>query len=148
MSNFDIPILGEGLPVQDRFDREYGGVHNRESTARGDIQDSELLDIERVYKALGQKNGQRRELDAFEREIKERFHEIGFAVDVAWFEFAIDGVKQEGCFMPEISIVGRVEKTEFDHDQKVAEVTRNILELPGEGGVIKSEGLGLLGGDS
>lgn len=143
----NIPILGQNQPAPDRFDKEYGGVHHREETARGDLLDSEILAIEKAYEALGKKNGQRRDIAAFEREIKDRFFDIGFAVDVAWYEFAVDGVKQEGCYMPEISIVGRVDKTAFDHDQKVAEVTRNVLELPGEGGVIKSGGPTLQHGD-
>lgn len=135
----NVPILGQNTPKPDRFEREYGAVHNRDGVARGDIQDSEYLEIEAVWKALKKRVGQHRNYDAFDREIKDRFFKIGWAVDVIWAEYAIDGVKQDG-YQPKIEIVGRVQKTTFDHDQKVHEITSNLLELPGQekGQVLKA----------
>lgn len=143
MSN--VPILGQNGP--DRFDREYGTVHNRDETARGDIQDSEILQLEQITTKLMDRYKTRSfTLDEFEREAKDRFHDAGFAIEVAWHKFAANGKQVDGGLAPDITIVGRVEKTAFDHDQKVHEVTRNILDLDQPTGVIKSEATGLSGG--
>ncbi|GAA1979018.1 hypothetical protein [Kitasatospora viridis] len=139
-----IPILGHNsqnaTPGPDRFDREYGGVHNRDGLARGDILDSEIEEIGKVFEWLEKRAGQRRDIDSFQREVKDQFHKIGFAVDVQWYTFAIDGHEVEGAVMPSIEIIGRVDKTVFDHDKKVHEVTNNFLELRGQDkGVVKSD---------
>lgn len=134
----NIPILGQTTPAPDRFDKKFGAVHNRDGVARGDIHDSEIAEIGQLLEFFGQRAGQRRDYDAFQREIEERFHTIGWAVDVSWNEFALDGAKIEGALSPMIEIVGRVDRTTFDHDQKVHEVTRDILDLK-EGGIIKSD---------
>lgn len=135
----NVPIIGQSQPQQDRFDRKYGGVHDRAGLARGDIQDSEILELEHLLDFFSQRSGQRRDYDAFQREIEDRFHAIGWAVDVIWAEYAIDGVKQEG-YQPLIEVVGRVDRTPFDHDRKVHEITRNLLELPNQekGEVLKA----------
>jgi hypothetical protein len=74
------------------------------------------------------------EYDSFQREIKERFYEIGFIVDVVWYETNMAEVK-----MPEIVIKGRTEnKFVFDRDRQVHEVTNDVLDL-GTGGVIKAD---------
>jgi hypothetical protein len=74
----------------------------------------------------------------FEREIREAFAEAGFTVHVNWHKFAIGCQEQEGA-MPEVTITGRTEKHVFDKDRQVHEVTSNILGLPGEDGVIKTD---------
>jgi hypothetical protein len=45
--------------------------------------------------------------------------------------------------MPEVTITDRCERKPFDHDQMVHEVTHNILGLPGQEGVIKTNTPGM-----
>ncbi|WP_428957830.1 hypothetical protein [Streptomyces sp. cg35] len=137
MSN--IPIIGQSQP--DRFDREYGTVHQRSELAQGDIHDTEILAAEPVLKALMKKYETRSfKLEEFEREAKDRFHDLGFAIDVRWHPFTKNGEAVEGALAPSIELVGRVDRGAFDHDRKVHEVTRNVLELDQAPGVIKSDG--------
>jgi hypothetical protein len=111
-----------------------------------DIADSEILGIERTLLAL-QQRAQDKSLNftSFEREIRERFEDLGFVVTVSWFEFGREG--QVGAVpnaaMPEITIVDRCERKPFDHDRQVHEVTHNILNLPGQSGVIKTNTTGM-----
>jgi hypothetical protein len=74
----------------------------------------------------------------FDREIREAFAEIGFTVEVNWHEFAVGGQKQDGA-MPEVTVTGRTERHIYDKDRQVHEVTNNILGIPGEDGVIKTD---------
>lgn len=135
-----IPILGQNSPQPDRFDREYGGAHNREEVANGDIHDSEILALQGVVQALSAKYQMRAfSVTEFEKEAKDRCYDLGFIVDVTWHPFLANGVPSDGL-APDITVVGRVEKTVFDHDRKVHEVTNNLLGIPGEGGVIKADG--------
>lgn len=140
MSN--IPILGQGNgQPSDRFTREYGDVHARTETSRGDLLDSEVLQLESILNTLMTKYETRSfTLPEFEQEAKDRFFDAGFAIDVIWHEFTANGKKVDGGLAPSITIVGRVEKEEFDHDRKVHEVTRNILELDEPEGVITADG--------
>jgi hypothetical protein len=76
----------------------------------------------------------------FEREIRERFAEIGFVVHVNWHGYSVGGQVQAGSAMPEVTITGRTDpKFAFDPDRQVHEVTANILEIPGQEGVIKTD---------
>jgi hypothetical protein len=136
-----LPILGQGTSPPDRFDREFGGAYNRSELAQGDLQDSEYLVGEAIVKSLMEKYETRSFTFAeFEREAKDRFYDAGFVVDVTWHRFKKNGVLVPDGRAPQIDIVGRAEPTTFDHDRKVHEVTSNILDLPGESGVIKSSG--------
>jgi hypothetical protein len=75
----------------------------------------------------------------FEREIRDRFARLGFTVDVNWYRFSVDGVEQDGA-MPEITLTGRTDgKFQFDPDRQVHEAVRNVLDLPGEEGWIKTD---------
>lgn len=76
----------------------------------------------------------------FEREIRERFAGIGFAVEVNWYGFSRGGQVQDGA-MPEVTVTGRTDtKHVFDPDRQVHEVTNNVLGLPSEdAGVIKTD---------
>lgn len=117
MSN--IPILGQTQPNHEGL------------TSRVEIHDSEVIEIERIVKILNDKaHSGRLDYDAFQREIKDRFHTLGFIVDVKWYTTNVDGV-----LVPEIDIQDRTERRQFDHDRQVHEVTNDLLEL-GEGGVI------------
>lgn len=103
-------------------------------TKGADVLDSEILEIEKVLNTLkARSRGQMRNYDDFQREIKERFAEIGFVVDVVWYETNLAEVK-----MPEIVIKGRTEAKAFDRDKMVHEVTSDILGT-GQGGVIKTD---------
>jgi hypothetical protein len=108
-----------------------------------DLYDHEIIAIDDVLKTLNAK-AQAKSLNftAFEREIKDRFAEIGLVVSVDWNEFAMAGsnVPVPNAAMPTITPIGRTEsRFVFDRDRQVHEVTSNILEIPGEGGVIKAD---------
>jgi hypothetical protein len=106
-----------------------------------ELYDSEVDRIQKVWDTLRDRHQKGlRNFDAVEREIVSRFADEGFIVHVNWFRYEIDGVPQSDAAMPEITIVGRCDpKHQFDHDQQVHEVTRNILEIPGADGVIKTD---------
>lgn len=104
-----------------------------------DLYDTEVLKIESVHLALqARARSKKLNFGDFEAEIKERFAEIGFTVDVNWYRFSIDGKEQENAAMPEITITGRTAPIAFDHDRRVHEAVHNVLELPGEEGWIKT----------
>jgi hypothetical protein len=116
------------------------------TAAYPDIADSEILGIERVLATLNREAADKsHNFEAFEREIRERFQDIGFVVTVSWYEFGRQG--QVGAVpnaaMPEITIVDRCERKPFDHDRQVHEVTNNILGLPGQEGVIRTSTPGM-----
>lgn len=106
-----------------------------------DIYDSEIDKILGVQAKLQERARDRpRNYNDFEREIKERFEDIGFTVAVNWRNYALHGIVQAGSAMPEVEITGRCDpKFVFDPDQQVHEVTSNVLGLPGEEGVIRTD---------
>lgn len=105
-----------------------------------DLYDSEVEQVFAVLARLQDRARYRRHNYAgFEREIGEAFAEIGFTVAVNWHEFSREGQRQEGA-MPEVTVTGRTDPSfEFDKDRMVHEVTRNVLGLPGETGVIRTD---------
>ncbi len=110
-------------------------------TTMPDIYDHEIAQIIEVRQKLEQRASERSfNYGDFEREIKERYAEIGFTVGVNWHEYSVGGRKVEGSAMPEITVTGRTDEAfRFDPDRQVHEVTSNILELPGQSGVIKTD---------
>lgn len=109
-------------------------------TAPLEVLDSEVDEITKVLAVLQDRAKLRaHNYDAFEREIRSRFEDIGFTVDVNWHSYAIGGVVQVGSAMPEITVTGRL--STFDPDRQVWEVTQNILDLPGQekGEIIKTD---------
>jgi hypothetical protein len=106
-----------------------------------DLYDHEVKSIIEVQEALRQRySGQMRSYVSFEQEARERLAEIGFTADISWYEFEVAGQRQEGAALPEITITGRVERpAAFDHDQQVHEATHNLLQIPGEEGVIPTD---------
>ncbi len=138
-TNRRIPILGQNKATPDRIERKYGEVHDRSGLAQGDILDSEIAEIGELLDFFSKRAGQRRDYDAFTREIEDRFHKIGFAVDVSWATFALDGQRIEGALSPMIEVCGRVDRADFDHDQKVHEITNNILDIKDADGIIKAD---------
>lgn len=105
-----------------------------------DVLDSEVEQIFGVMARLQDRARFRKHnYNDFEREIRESFAEIGFTVNVSWYEFESGGAKQEGA-MPEVTVTGRTDPGyAFDPDRQVHEVTSNILDIPGGGGVIKTD---------
>lgn len=104
-----------------------------------DLYDTEVLKIESVHLALqARARSKKLNFNDFEREIKDRFAEIGFEVAVNWYRYSVDGVEQENAAMPEITITGRTAPIAFDPDRRVHEAVHNVLELPGEEGWIKT----------
>lgn len=112
-----------------------------------DVYDHEVIEINKVMDALKARSTGARHLDDFDREIKERFADIGFRVTVNWHTAAgPDNIEIPDLYMPEVTIDGRIApdgdvlkpgEYAFDHDQQVHEVTNDLLEL-GEEGVIKT----------
>lgn len=102
-----------------------------------EVYDTEILQIEKVLEILRVRSErQSRNRGEFDREIKERFHGIGFIVDVKWWHTNLEDVK-----MPEVEITGRVDDkgTGMDHERLRHEITNDVLGL-GQGGVIKTGG--------
>jgi hypothetical protein len=106
-----------------------------------DLYDHEVDAVQKIWDQLRDRHQKTfKNYDQVEREIVGRFAEAGFVVHVGWYRYAIGGQVQESAAMPEVTIVGRCDpKHEFDHDQQVHEVTKNILGLPGQEGVIKTD---------
>jgi hypothetical protein len=111
-----------------------------------DLYDHEVKDILRVQQDLRDRAAAKdHNYESFEREVRYRFAEIGFEVDVNWYRYGIEqpgGTVQEveGAAMPEITITGRIDKGhQFDHDRQVHEAVSNILQLPGQEGWIKTD---------
>lgn len=112
------------------------------------LYDSEILKIEQVLGDLKMRAVSRRNYEDFDREIKEKLAEAGFVATVHWFTAAgPDNVQIPDMLMPEVTIDGRIatdgsilgaDQFTFDHDRQVHEVTRNLLELPDQDGVIKT----------
>ena len=106
-----------------------------------EIYDHEIDEVSKVLATLQQraKEGSRNYGD-FEREIRDRFAEIGFVVSVTWHSYAIGKIVQTGSAMPEVTITSRTDPSfQWDPDRQVHEVTANILEIPGQEGVIKTD---------
>lgn len=128
----NVPIIGQSRPQHPMADQPNApGL-----TINCEVHDSEIIEIERVLERLNatiEGGNKRVDYDAFTREIRERFEDIGFQVAVNWWDSNVAGV-----LIPEIVIRDRTERKPFDYDRQVHEVTNDILEL-GEGGVIKTD---------
>lgn len=98
-----------------------------------DLYDSEIIAIEKVTARLKERSEVPRDMEAFNREIKERFAEIGLVADVVWWYTDVEGV-----YAPDIVFKGRTEAKVFDRDKQVHEVTSDLLGF-NEGGVIKTD---------
>jgi hypothetical protein len=105
-----------------------------------DLYDHEVRAIIDVHMALRERYQERVcSIPSFENEATQRFAEAGFTIAIGWHEYSVGGVRQEGA-LPEITITGRVAPGfQFDQDRQVHEVTSNLLGIPGEDGVIKTD---------
>ena len=91
-----------------------------------------ILLIEKPWRVLQQKSAAANTIDrdAFDREIRERFGEVGIIVDVLWHYS-----KLPGCYIPEVEPYA-LTFDPYDPDRQVRDVTADVLGL-GESGVIK-----------
>lgn len=80
-------------------------------------------------------NFDQRTADKFENEAINRYHEIGFAIDVNWAQ-----VQNNGALInvPEITIMGKLYPEEFDYEK----MTRDVAEgrVDGQKGYIREDG--------
>ncbi len=114
-----------------------------------DLYDSERLAISRVMAALSQHVGTTSEKSAIQREVRDRFSDIGFVARCDFYKDDDDPRPwNERPDMPQITIVGRTEKQgEFDHDRMGHEVRSNILGKNAQGDV-QSKTVGQTGYES
>ena len=98
-----------------------------------EIYDSEVIKIESVLQALRRYANDHgtQDVDAFDRQITNRFNDIGFRVSTNWHN-----TNAEKVYMPEITITGRTDAVSFDREQQRHEIVNDLLER-GEGGTIK-----------
>ena len=103
------------------------------------VYDSEVRQLLELQRALTDRvYGRQLNYNDFEREIREKAAELGFTVNVNWYEFEIDGVKQEGA-MPEVTVTGRTDTAfRWDPDRQVHQAVNDVLGL-GESGWIKTD---------
>lgn len=100
-----------------------------------EMEEIELYDHERkaisdVYARLSENIGANRTLTSFEDEIVTRMGEIGFRVKVLFFEAQRES--GERFIMPQVSVIGRIEKEDedgFDHARQAHEVQTDLLGL-------------------
>lgn len=113
----NVPILGQPRPQQ-------------EQSRAIELYDSDILVVEKVLNIVKERaQSGSRDYDAFDREIKERFHDAGYVVDVKWYSTNVKDV-----YSPDIEIVGRTDRQgAFDHDKMQHEVVEDILELGSKG---------------
>lgn len=106
-----------------------------------DLYDSERIAINNVMAALGEKMGATVEGSAFQREVRDRFAEIGFVVRCdLWKDDDDPRDWDERPWIPSITLVGRTEKQgEFDHERMGHEVRSNILGKNQQGNVQRTQ---------
>lgn len=75
--------------------------------------------------------------DQFAREAKDAFGEIGFVIDVMWSEVTAEGLPGTAA-IPQITVIGRQDRHETDHDRIKHEVQAGLLD--GKKGVIDEHG--------
>lgn len=100
-----------------------------------ELHDSDILEMEKVYRWVVDQQGKRRDMENFRKEVIGRFHEKGFVVNVLTFE-----TDQADVYTFEVEVLRKVEQRAFDYDKQVHEVVNNVLELPDQaGGWIKAD---------
>jgi hypothetical protein len=106
-----------GVPLEPGKDTSQGGTFM--------IYDSELDAIQHVWMEMKSREKTHTDLDAFQREAKERFQNINWDVDVVPFY-----TDQPGVYYFEMIIKGRMQElSEFDHERMKHEVQHNLLGL-------------------
>jgi hypothetical protein len=104
-------------------------------TSQIELYDSDIAAIDRgPLKWATEQQGKAMVLDSFVRGVVGRFEDIGLRSRVNTHESS-----EPGTYVFEIVITGRIEEKAFDYDKMVHEVVHNLLDIPGEGGVIKAD---------
>ena len=145
------------MSVQDHFaqrqaqqsliDRQHTGkVGNAEVDADevmdvDDLYDSEVIEINKLMAEITQNIGRPREGGSLQREVRERFAEIGFVVRCdLWKDDDDPRDWDDKPWWPIITLIGRTEdQGEFDHDRMGHEVRSNILGKNDQGNVQKTQ---------
>lgn len=107
-----------------------------------DLYDSERLAINKVTTEIMSNVNKHRELGSFQREVRERFAEIGFVARCDLYESQHEDhlPKSERTQYPEITLIRRCEPTgEFDHEKMGHEVRSNILGEKGRDSTQKTQ---------
>lgn len=102
-----------------------------ELTSMIDLNDRDILTIEKVAQRLNQKQRQHMDIDAFVREVEGRFADVGFKVGVQVWT-----TDQAGLFAFDIEIQDRLEG-EFDHERMQHEVQNDLLGINGGKSLLK-----------
>lgn len=105
-----------------------------EMTSLVDLNDADILRLEKVLRILNARQGTNVNLEHFRKEALERFGEAGFKVDVKTY-----ATGRPGVYAFDIEIVERLEG-QFDPEQMAHEVQTNLLGI-GQEGVIKGSKL-------
>lgn len=92
-----------------------------------EINDSELIKLERVIKWAQSQQQSRRDIDQFTKDIREKVNAVGFECEVKVFD-----TEDPEVYAFDIEINGRIGGSIFDPDRQVHEVTSNLLDLPGQ----------------
>lgn len=101
----------------------------------GEIHDSDILEMEKVYRWMVDQQHKRRDLEKFRQEVIERFHQVGFVVNVLTYD-----TDQPEVYSFDVEVLRKVERKAFDYDKQVHEVVNNLLDLPDQaGGWIKAD---------
>lgn len=99
-----------------------------------ELNDSDLLELEKVNKWAAKYSGRRMSIDQFARDLEEKINQAGFKCEVKVFD-----TDQAEVYAFEVELNGRTFGV-FDPDQMVYEVANNVLELPGQDkGFIKTK---------
>ena len=90
------------------------------------LYDSDIFKIEAVLRKVNQRQGTRMPVDAFVREVEERFAtEAKLRVEVVTFE----DIDEPGFFSFNFVIRDRIDDEPFDHERMAHEVQNDILGL-------------------
>lgn len=95
-----------------------------------------IIRLEKPFRRLQEKSRSQKSFvdrDAFDREIRESFAEVGVVVDVKWWDTNVPGV-----YLPEVEPYALLFEPDNDQDRQVHDVTNDILGL-GTGGVIEGD---------
>lgn len=104
-----------------------------------DLYDSDRNELARLANWLNEQNvGKPRNVQKYAEELVERFHKIGFHVEVRMYVDEDIATGETLIWYPYILIEARVEpEEEFDHDKMRFEVRSDILGVNAEGNVQK-----------
>lgn len=105
-----------------------------------DVYDHEILKLETALAAVAERyeftEATEDNLLSFVNEVKQRFHEVGFIVDIGFQYIAGDTIR-----IPTLSLVARVDEDgDFDRERQTWEVQHNLLEIDDNPGAMRADG--------